>query len=63
MRILIFVVAYNAEPHIAETLDRIPRSWLSKIDYEILIMNDASTDNTDEIISVYLDNHPQIKIV
>lgn len=61
MRILIFVVAYNAEQHIVETLDRIPREWLSDINYEILIINDASTDLTDQVLSAYLKEHSDLK--
>ena len=62
MKILIFVVAYNAERHIVETLDRIDRSWLSTIDYEILIIDDASIDNTARLCKQYALANPDLKI-
>ncbi len=41
--ILIFIVAYNAESHIEDVLDRIPRSFLSdkKNNIEILIIDES----------------------
>jgi glycosyltransferase involved in cell wall biosynthesis len=46
-RILIFIVAYNAEKTIQEVLRRIPAS-LQQYDTEVLIIDDASRDRTFE---------------
>jgi glycosyltransferase involved in cell wall biosynthesis len=46
-RILIFIVAYNAERTVQEVLQRIPRS-LTKFQTEILIIDDSSQDTTFE---------------
>ncbi len=46
-RILILIVAYNAESTIKNVLSRIPNS-IFKYDYEILILDDQSKDNTLE---------------
>jgi glycosyltransferase involved in cell wall biosynthesis len=46
-RILIFVVAYNAESTIQQVVSRIPSS-LSEYDVEILIIDDSSRDDTFE---------------
>ncbi len=62
MRLLIFVVAYNAQQHITKTLDRIPRDWLATTDYKILIINDASVDKTDQLVASYITAHPDIDI-
>lgn len=62
MRLLIFVVAYNAQQHITKTLDRIPRDWLATTDYKILIINDASVDKTSDLIEEYINAHPDIDI-
>ncbi len=50
-RILIFIVAYNAEKHIESVLNRIPSVfWQTDIyDSEVLIIDDASKDNTVEV--------------
>jgi glycosyltransferase involved in cell wall biosynthesis len=44
-RILIFVVAFNAEKNILNVLSRIPPS-ISKLNHEILIIDDCSGDET-----------------
>jgi hypothetical protein len=44
-RVLIFVVAYNAESTIEKVLSRIPRS-LQSDDVEVLIIDDSSQDAT-----------------
>lgn len=50
-RILIFIVAYNAEKHIDSVLNRIPPVfWQTDLyDCEVLIIDDASKDNTVEV--------------
>jgi glycosyltransferase involved in cell wall biosynthesis len=47
MKILIFIVAYNAEKTIESVLKRIPES-MSQYDTEVLIIDDASRDKTWE---------------
>jgi glycosyltransferase involved in cell wall biosynthesis/SAM-dependent methyltransferase len=45
-RLLIFVVAYNAEKTIQQTLRRIPAGLLQDYDVEVLVIDDSSTDRT-----------------
>jgi glycosyltransferase involved in cell wall biosynthesis len=45
-KLLIFIVAYNAEKTINLVLSRIPADLKSKYDVQILAIDDASTDNT-----------------
>ncbi len=45
-RLLIFVVAYNAEKTITNVLDRIPDSIQTLCDVEVLVIDDASKDRT-----------------
>ena len=47
-RVLIFIVAYNAERTIRDVVSRIPRS-LARFDTEILIIDDSSQDRTFEV--------------
>ncbi len=61
-RILIFVVTYNADRHIVDTLDRIDRKWLQSITYEILIIDDASHDDTYDQCAAYISRHPDLVI-
>ncbi|HEY2749161.1 MAG TPA: bifunctional glycosyltransferase/class I SAM-dependent methyltransferase [Polyangia bacterium] len=44
-RIMVHVVAYNAEATLAQTLDRIPRSVRPQL-AEVCVFDDASSDNT-----------------
>ena len=52
-KILIFVVAYNAEQHIEKVLNRIPTTFLKSYPYEILIIDDSSADQTFEVAKKY----------
>ncbi|MBK7372241.1 MAG: glycosyltransferase [Saprospiraceae bacterium] len=61
-RLLIFIVAYNAERHIEKVLDRIPKEKLNKYDYEILIIDDQSKDSTFERALAYQKAHPEINL-
>lgn len=51
-RVLIFIVAYNAEKTIHDVLSRIPAD-LDRYDTEILIIDDASRDGTFEKVIEY----------
>jgi len=47
-RLLIFIVAYNAESFIEQVLDRIPAELGKYLEVEILVIDDASGDQTFE---------------
>ncbi len=48
-RVLVFIVAYNAERTIENVLSRIPASLAEEYDVEILAIDDSSNDRTFEI--------------
>ncbi len=48
-RVLVFVVAYNAESTLENVLSRIPASLSEEYDVEILAIDDASGDRTFEV--------------
>lgn len=54
-KVLVFIVAYNAEKHIESVLNRIPSiCWNSEhYQLEVLIIDDASKDNTVEVANKY----------
>ncbi|MEY8430291.1 glycosyltransferase [Lachnospiraceae bacterium 48-42] len=58
MEISILIVTYNHEKYIEQALDSV---LMQKIDvpYEILILDDASSDHTPEILKQYKEKHPQ----
>lgn len=49
IKVLIFIVAYNAEKTIESVIDRIPKILFKSFNLEIIIIDDASNDSTFEI--------------
>ena len=63
-RIGILVVAYNAEQHLSQTLDRIPEEFFDKVT-EVFVCDDASQDDTYGVGLAYQERsgHRPIKVV
>ncbi|NNM46348.1 glycosyltransferase [Knoellia koreensis] len=62
-RLLILIVAYNAETTLGAVLDRIPNSVLLDLDCEVLVIDDASTDNTFDVGRAYRAGRPMLPLV
>ena len=54
-KVLIFMLSYNAEKTICETIKRLPKSNY-KYDLEALIVDDASVDNTFKVAKDFKKN-------
>ena len=61
MKASVIVPAYNAEQYLAETLDCLLSQTLT--DVEILVVNDGSTDATQQILDGYCAGHTNIRAV
>ena len=61
-RLLIFVIAYQAESTLVQVLERIPRSVFRDWDCEILVVDDASRDRTFDIGREYQETHPDLPL-
>lgn len=61
-RVLIFIVAYNAEQHIEKVLLRIPREVFDKYDYEILIIDDSSKDKTFDVARRFQEENQSLNL-
>jgi glycosyltransferase involved in cell wall biosynthesis len=48
LRVLVFIVAYNAEETITHVLSRVPPNLRDRYDLEVLVIDDASGDRTFE---------------
>ena len=57
----IVIPAYNAEKYLEETVESALASSYSPV--EIIIVNDGSTDNTQQVIDRIITDHPQIKTI
>jgi glycosyltransferase involved in cell wall biosynthesis len=62
-KLLIYIVAYEAERHIRNVLDRIPLLELANVNYTILISDDASQDKTSDIVREYQASHQDLPII
>lgn len=61
-RLLVFIVAYEAESTLKDVLDRIPGNVLEDFQIEILIVDDASSDRTFEVGHEYAMAHPELPL-
>lgn len=61
VKISVIVPAYNVENYLAETLDSLAEQTLE--DFEVIIVNDGSTDSTQEIINAYTEQYSFMRCV
>lgn len=61
MTLSIIIPVYNLENYISRTLDSLLNIECS-FDYEIIVINDGSTDQSEKIISKYQDEYKCIKL-
>src|SRR6516164_10309071 len=61
-RLLVFVIAYQAESTLVQVLERIPRSVFRDWDCELLVVDDASRDRTFDIGREYQEAHPDLPL-
>ena len=60
MRTLIIVPTHNEAANIAEVLDRLDQHVP---DADVMVIDDASTDDTRAIVRARLDDHPNLRLV
>jgi glycosyltransferase involved in cell wall biosynthesis len=62
-RLSILIPAYNEGPSVRKILDRLAKVHLPEaIEKEIVIVNDASTDDTWSVLQEYQKDHPELEI-
>lgn len=60
MLVSVVIPAYNAEKYISYALDSVLMQTYTE--YEIIVVDDCSTDGTFEIVKEYADEYPNIKL-
>ena len=60
-KISVIVAAYNAERYIGRCLDSILAQTMS--DFEIIVVNDGSTDGTPAILDEYAAKDPRVRVI
>lgn len=58
-QVAIIMPAYNAEKTIEKTIESILNQDYQKENYELIIVNDHSIDNTEQILKKYSEKYPQ----
>ena len=61
-RLLVFIVAYQAEDTLGWVLDRIPRSVYDDFECEVLVVVEGSLDSTFEVGDGYRLKNPGLPI-
>ena len=61
MKLSVIIAAYNAETYLEETLDSVTNQTLD--DYEVIVVNDGSSDRTLEILENYQKKSSILKII
>lgn len=64
MKLSIVIPAYNEEESITETIEAIEHALAStQIEHEILVVNDNSEDNTEEVLKQLSDKYPSLNYI
>ena len=57
-KVSVIVPAYNAQDYIAKCLDSLVNQTIDS--YEVLVINDGSSDNTQAVVEAYQEKYPDI---
>ena len=63
MSISFIIPAYNASGTIVRCLDSIYALPIEESDYEVIVIDDCSTDNTVEIVKQFAVKHPNLLLL
>lgn len=63
IKLSIVVPFYGVEGYIGECLDSIYHQDMSEEVYEVICVNDCTTDNSEEIVARYMKNHKNLKLI
>ena len=62
IKISVIIPVFNAEKTLFSTLESV-RNQTYKGDFEIILINDGSTDGSDALIKNYQVQHPELNII
>jgi glycosyltransferase involved in cell wall biosynthesis len=60
MKLSIIIPLYNSEKYVSECLDSLVIQNLSKNEFEIVVINDGSKDNSLQLVETYVEKHSNI---
>lgn len=63
MKLSIIVPVFNEEKTVSQMLEKISRLEMDNIIKQVIIVNDGSTDRTEDEIENFVKNHSEIKVI
>lgn len=62
-KLTVVVPCYNVEDYLCRCLDSLVHQDIPESDYEVIAVDDGSTDSTGEICDRYAKEYPQVKVM
>ena len=62
-RVSVIIPVYNVERHLEGCLDSLCDQTINKDDIEVLLIDDGSTDNSNQICRMYESMYPFFKLI
>lgn len=62
-QISVIICTYNRALYLTEALDSLYHQTLPKTSFEVIVVNNNSTDNTEDICHSYIDAHPDMQVI
>ena len=59
LQVSVVVCSYNRAAYIADAMESLYNQTLNKGNYEIIVVDNNSTDNTKEVCLNFIKNHPE----
>ncbi len=63
MRLSIIVPVFNVENYLSKCVESLLHQDIPGNEYEIILVNDGSTDGSLKICKYYVENYPQVKLI
>jgi len=63
MKLSIIVAVYNTSKYLVQCLDSVLNQTMDDSEYEVIIVNDKSTDNSLEIINSCISGHSNVRVI
>ena len=60
-RFSIIIPAYNVQEYVNRAIDSVLKQDFK--DYELIVINDASTDRTEEVVKQYEEKYNNVKLI
>src|SRR6476646_6366047 len=65
IELTIFISCYNEEPYIVKTMETVRAALVevARLNYEIIVIDDCSTDQSAELVTNYIRTHPDERVL